>query len=422
MLTKINYNEEKKSSKYYFIIGVIGLILSIVWCSIVSPKPFSDFEYYYNLAIDIANGKPWGDTYTSVGYPIALGFLFKIFGASTLVAKIFNIVLTVIDYYLVYSILNKIEINEISKKFIFTIFVLFPINIYYNNLVATEIIFTTMVLLVTNVYLSDIRYKYIILGILIGLNTIVKPFFICICFGFFLVDSIISKKIIKSLLNSLIAFIISAIVIAPWCYRNTKLAGELTFVSNNGGIVLYINNNSQNNVGAWMPAEDVENSIVKTEEYKNSSMTKKNKMLSKAAKKWIKDNPKRFMELGFLRLANTYGSAGDYYYTTYEAGLNYNQESIVKDIANMVKIIIFYPGILFILLYSIYILINLIKRTTENIDSFMLYCCVIFYMFTCVYFITEGQPRYSFPLTFFMIYCFSYLLNILIGRGKHKKI
>ncbi|WP_027623487.1 glycosyltransferase family 39 protein [Clostridium lundense] len=418
MLTKINYNVEKKSNKYYLIIGVIGLILSIVWCSIVSPKLFSDFEYYYNLAVDIANGKPWGDTYTSVGYPIALGFLFKIFGASTLVAKIFNIVLTVISYYLVYSILDKLEISEISKKVIFTMFVVFPISIYYNNLVATEIIFSTMVLLVTNVYLSDIKYKYIILGVLIGMNTIVKPFFMCICFGFFLVDSITSKKIIKSLVNSLIAFIVAAIVIAPWCYRNTKLTGELTFVSNNGGIVLYINNNSQNNVGRWMPAEDVENSIVKTEEYINANMTKRNKMLSKAAKQWIRENPKHFMELGFLRLVNTYGTAGDSYYTTYESGLNDSQKNIIYSIANKAKQIVFYPGILFILLYSVYILINLIKRSTENINKFMLYCCVIFYMFTCVYFITEGQARYSFPVIFPLIYCFNYLLNILIRKVK----
>lgn len=414
----MNYNVDRKSSKYYFIIGAVGLILAIAWCSMVNPKLFSDFEYYYNLAVDISQGKPWGDTYTSVGYPIALGFLFKLFGASTLLAKIFNIILTVISYYLCYSILNKIEINELSKKIVYTIFVLFPISIFYTNLVATEIIFSTMLLLVTNVYLSDIRYKHIILGILIGLNTIVKPFFICICFAFFLVDSITSKRFIKPMINNLIIFLVSVIVIAPWCYRNTKLTGELTFVSNNGGIVLYINNNSQNNVGRWMPAEDVENSIVKTEEYKLANMTQKNKMLSKAAKQWIRENPKHFIQLGFLRLVNTYGTAGDFYYTTYESGLSDNAKNAIYFVTNKVKQIVFYPGILFILLYSVYILINLIKRSTENIDKFMLYCCILFYMFTCVYFVTEGQARYSFPLIFTEIYCFNYLLRGLVGKVK----
>lgn len=409
MLTKMNYKVKKKSYKYYSFIGILGLILSIVWCSRVNPKLFSDFEYYYNLAVDISQGKPWGDTYTSVGYPIVLGLLFKIFGASTLVAKIFNISLTVISYYLVYSILNKLEIDELNKKVIYTIFVLFPINIFYNNLVATEIIFSTMLLLVTNIYLSGAKYKYVIIGVLVGLNTIIKPFFICIFFAVFLVDSITSKRIGQAIKNSFIVLVVSIVVIVPWCHRNTKLTGELTFVSNNGGIVLYINNNSQNNVGRWMPAEDVENSIVKTGEYINANMTKKNKMLSKAAKDWIRENPKHFIKLGFLRLVNTYGTAGDSYYTTYESELNDSQKNIMYSIADKAKKVVFYPGIVFILLYSIYILINLIKRNTENIDKFMLYSCVIFYMFTCVYFITEGQARYSFPLTFFMansiIYC-----------------
>ncbi|WP_125153713.1 glycosyltransferase family 39 protein [Clostridium rectalis] len=406
MLNSISHKKyDETNKKYYLILGLIGVLLSIIWITLVKTTPFSDFEYYYNLSSNIANGKPWGDTYTSVGYCIVLGFIFKIFGTSLIVAKIFNILLTIISYLLVYLILNKLDIGEKSKKVIYAFFVLFPLNIYYNSLVATEIFFTSIILLVTNIYLSEIKYKYLILGVLVGLNTIVKPTFICMSLAIFIVDSISSKKFFHSLKNSLIIFIVSILVITPWCYRNTKLIGQPTFVSNNGGIVLYINNNSQNNTGLWMPAEDVENSIVKTDEYINANMTKKNKMLSKAAKSWIKENPKQFIKLGFLRLKNTYAAAGDTYYTTFESGLNNSKNHILTTIATVAKIVAFYPGILFVLLYSLYVLYSLIRRNQENTDKFLLYCCIMFYMFTCIYFITEGQARYSFPLIFFMINC-----------------
>ncbi len=75
--------------------------------------------------------------------------------------------------------------------------------------------------------------------------------------------------------NSLIVLVTCILVISPWIYRNTKLVGQFTYISNNGGIVLYINNNSQNKLGRWMPAENVENSLVKTEKYKKANMTEK---------------------------------------------------------------------------------------------------------------------------------------------------
>lgn len=127
----------------------------------VDTKPFSDFEYYYNLAVSIANGGEWGDTYTSVGYSIVLGGLFKLFGASLALGKIFNLVLTFWTS-IILGILRKIKITERNRKIVFTLFVLFPNNIFFNSVLGTEILFTTLLLLLTYLYFSDIKYKYVI--------------------------------------------------------------------------------------------------------------------------------------------------------------------------------------------------------------------------------------------------------------------
>lgn len=404
MLMKLETNRKRYGKRYYLIISLIGIILSIIWCNFVKAEPFSDFKYYYELARNISQGKPWGNTYTTVGYSIVLGGIFKVFGDSLFVAKTFNLVVILFNYYLVYSILNKLNMEETIKRIIFTMFILFPLNIMYSSVLATEPLFTTILLLTTNIYFSETKFKYVYIGILTAFNSMIKPFFIIFFFAILIVDLITLWDIKKALFNSLTVLIISLISISPWIYRNTKYVGQPTFISNNGGIVLYINNNSQNKTGMWMDVNNVENSVAKKEEYKKANMTEKNKMLSKAAKQWIKENPKRFVQLGFLRIGVTYVLADDAYYTTYASGISESFKNNVFVGVNVIKFIIFLLAIIFILLYSIYIIADIIKYKGRNIDKGLLYALVVFYMFTCVYFITEGQGRYSFPLIFFMIY------------------
>nr|WP_307875764.1 hypothetical protein [Clostridium felsineum] len=280
--------------KYYMYVGMLGILLSLIWVILVRTQPYSDFQYYNELAKQIANGGVWGNTYTSVGYSILLGFVYKIFGGSLIVAKLFNIVLTALNYFILYKVLNKVNINEKKRKIIYTIFVIFPNNIFYNSITGTEIIFNTLLLLITLIYFSDIKYKYIMLGILTAASAMIKPFFILFFFAVFILELVMKKRLLNALKQGILILVISMICLAPWIYRNTKFMGQFTFISNNSGIVLYINNNSQNHYGLWMDANNVENSIVKKKSYIKANETKKNKMLSTAAKKWIISHPKQY--------------------------------------------------------------------------------------------------------------------------------
>lgn len=411
-----------KIENFYKILILISLILCTLWVCFINAQPFSDFKYYYLVASNIANGGQWGDTYTTVGYSIVLGAIFKLFGASILHAQLFNIVLTLTSNILFYDILNKIDIKERDRKWIFAIFVLFPNNIYFNSLLATEILFTTILLFITDIYFGNNKYKYIFIGILTAAGTMVKPFFIVFAFAIFLVEIIKDRKFITSIKHSLVIFIVAMICLSPWVYRNTKLIGEPTFISNNGGIVLYLNNNSQNTIGRWMPAVKIENSVLDTNEYKNATATQKNKMLSTAAKKWIINNPSKFIMLGSQRLSNTYFDGDDIFFSMYGSGLNQTTKYILFNLTNCFKYFIFIPAIMFILINSILILQSIIKKKSSTIDKFTLYVITLFYMFSCVYFITEGQGRYSFPLIFIFVYCFYYMFKAFMLKLKQIKL
>jgi hypothetical protein len=408
------FTEFIKIRKYYLSIIAIAFIISLTWIITVNTQPFSDFSYYNDLATSIANGGQWGDTYTTVGYPIVLGLIYKVFGANIFIAKIFNLILSTISNILVIAILYKTKLKERDRKIIFTLFCFFPASIYFNSVLGTEILFTNIMLLSTLVFLSDIKYKYYIIGILVALNTMVKPFFILFSFLIFLVIWIVNKKTLYAIKSALTVLMVALMLLAPWVYRNTKLIGQLTYVSNNGGIVLYINNNSQNHSGRWMPVEDVENSIINLPEFQNANSTQKNKMFSKEAKKWILSHPGEFFNLGFKRLYNTYLLGDDVGYSLYDTNFSSEAKHKIFNFTNSIRNIVFIPAAIYILICSVILIKKIINKKT--LDLFKVYMLIMYYMFTCVYFITEGQGRYAFPVIFILIYFFVSLVLAIVDK------
>ncbi|AWI04224.1 glycosyltransferase family 39 protein [Clostridium drakei] len=407
---KIIKNKLYLGKSYYKLITMLGILICIIWVAVVDTKPFSDFAYYDEVARNIAAGGAWGDTYTSIGYSIVLGGIYKIFGSSMVIAKIFNLILTFFNYILIYNILKNVELKESKRRLVYALFVFFPDNIFYNSILATEILFTTILLLITLIYHKNIKHKYIIIGALTGLNTMIKPFFMIFFFAIFVIEIILKFKFIKVVKHSLIILVTSILVISPWIYRNTKLIGQLTYVSNNSGIVLYINNNSQNHYGAWMPASEVEDSIVNKKEYIKANMTQRNRMLSDAAKKWIKEHPIQFVELGFKRLYKTYLIGYSITYSFNGTGMSKIMENILTAYSSIISILVAAISIIVMIIYSKKIICSMFNK--EKVNSYSVYNLICFYMFSCMYFITEGQPRYAFPVIFIMIYFLSNLTII----------
>lgn len=403
-----------KTKKYYLSVIAIAFIISLTWIITVNTQPFSDFSYYNELAASIANGGQWGDTYTTVGYPIVLGLIYKIFGANIFIAKIFNLILSTINNILIIMILDKTKLKERNKIIIFTLFSFFPASIYFNSVLGTEILFTNIMLICTLVFLSNVKYKYYILGVLVGLNTMVKPFFILFSFLVFMVLWIVNKKAIYAIKSGLTVLLVALLFLSPWVYRNTKLVGQMTYVSNNGGIVLYINNNSQNHSGRWMPVADVENSIINLPEFKEANITEKNKMYSKEAKKWILNHPKEFLNLGFKRLYNTYFLGDDVGYSLYDTNFSPEAKYKIFCFTNSIRNIVFIPATIYILICSVILIKKLINKKT--VELFNVYMLIMYYMFTCVYFITEGQGRYALPVIFILVYFFASLVLVIIDK------
>lgn len=91
-----------------------------------------------------------------------------------------------------------------------------------------------------------------------------------------------------------------AIVIAPWTFRNWKIFGELVPVCTSGGLVLYSANNEESN-GLYSGVPDA------------ASIDSPHAMLAHSresadrAKRFIRENPGRFLSLAWNKILHTWG-------------------------------------------------------------------------------------------------------------------
>lgn len=395
-------------SNFYRWALLVSMLAAVLWVVVIPTQPSSDFQYYHRLAEQIAKGGQWGDTYTAVGYPIFLALFYRLFGAKLLVAKLLNLALFVLNNLLVWGILRRLRVPEAVRRVVFLIFAFFPINIYYTSIVGAELFFTSLLLLDLFLYLGDLRYKYVLMGVVTGLCSMVKPFFPAFILVVFLTELLIGRRFWEAVRKASVVLVVTLLVIAPWLYRNYRLVGEFTYISNNGGIVLYINNNSQNIWGGWMPVADVENSLVNTPEYQAANMTEKNKMLSLAAKEWIKEHPKQFVALGVKRLLRTYVLPSDIYYSLDGTNVSLETRALLTMIVEWVRIPVYVYGSIAAFAFSLSYVFRLFRRRPAAIDQAQaraeLSLLLVFWMFVGVYFLTEGQSRYAFPSIFIMSY------------------
>jgi hypothetical protein len=394
----------KLKLSYYSITIFLGACVSLAWIYLVPTQPFSDFAYYRSVAQEIANGRAWGSTYTTIGYSIFLAGVYIIFGDTLLIAKFVNVIFYTISNILFWGILNKSDMQERLKKIVFGAFVFFPANIFYNSILANETMFTCFLLACIRLYLSDVKLKYFWMGIITGINILIKQQFIVFSLVIFIVDQINERSFLKNARNGLVILSVACFVISPMVYYNSKMMGQFTGVANNGGIVLYINNNSQNQDGRWMLPEDIENSVVLKSEYINANRTKQNAMLRKVTVEWIVDHPIQFITLGLLRIKNTFMIGDDIFYTLNGIPINEKASDILVIANSAVKSIFFIPTIFMTIIQAGRFLRAFMQKETWSSSRFDLMAAAVFNMFVIIYFISEGQGRYSYPVTFCIVY------------------
>jgi hypothetical protein len=237
-----------KASGVLWAILLLGFAARLWWVLAVDTQPVTDFAWYFNKATEISQGlgyqdKGFSTAYWPVGWPAALGLMFKLFGASLGVAKAFTLLLTWAAIPLTYSLSRRIFSSEPAALVAAGVVAFHPHFIAYSSILASEPLFTCLTLAFFNGSLAA-RQKPIFAGpggAALGLACLVRPQAILLplmmaAFSW----KLDAKRRRDAFLVLGLTFILAGAVMSPWLLHTKAVFGRFVFVSTNGGDNLLI--------------------------------------------------------------------------------------------------------------------------------------------------------------------------------------
>lgn len=400
----------------FTIILSLGILLRILWIINVPTIPVSDFKLYYEGAASIVNGTGYliygyPSAYEPIGYPMFLAMLFKIFGVNVLIGKIANLFLASISLMLMYLIAKISFKKDLPALISMLLLAILPLHIMYTSVLSTEIIFTAFLLAIAYLIMlsKNKMWKYIVLGILLGLSSLIKPYMMVFQFAIFTLELIEIKDVKRCLTHFLLITVFMVITISPWTIRNYVVFHKLIPISTNGGYNLYVNNNPYAN-GSWQDPFKIPDSPLLS--YKHTSddfwdEVKVDEAGKKYAFNWIVHNPVSFAKVGLEKLNNVFIKYDDGYWSTMK--LESNKVLSSAAMLSQINKVIHLVTMLFVFTFIILLIFNLIVHKTLDHLTLVLLMNLSFYIL--ITFLFEGQPRYLFPLwpLFILCICHSFM-------------
>jgi len=436
-LQAINKTLDYKEKIILLLLLIIAAIIRLFWVIVVENSLQSDFKTYYEIAVALYKGENhFFIGYQGIGYPLFLSLIFRMVGYdSVILAKFINVIISTLTILFVFLTTYNWFKSKIFSFVITSILIILPNYIAYTNVLGTEVLFTFFFSIILFLQTIEIRWKWVLLGIFIGLAALTRPIFLAYPILVLILSFLKKEKLKEALKPFLIVVIFMGFTILPWTIRNYIVLNAFIPVSYNGAYVLYINNNSQNTHGGYMPIENVEPTESLLRELSELKIpygqidVRASSAYQKAAVNWIINNPKKFIELGIKRLKSTYfGGSWDMQQWSMDI---FNQKLLDKVGWNiyqsiMKKFSYITNGLLYFLAITsiFFILIQIIKLFKNKFDCRKNYCEIVIifniFFFSLIYFIYEGQPRYNFPTLFLQVIMSMLLIRQIILLIKEK--
>ena len=147
-------------------------LAAIVW---VHPSLVSDWRYYHDLAVSIANGGTWfADVPT--GYPLMLAPLYALLGATPIFGEILNLGFALWTAAMVYIIAGTRFGPQAAAAAIY-LFAIFPSQILMSTVLGTEVAYAAFVATAVAVAVvpADNSWRWTVaLGVVLGLSQYVR--------------------------------------------------------------------------------------------------------------------------------------------------------------------------------------------------------------------------------------------------------
>ena len=299
----LEYMDQLTERKVLLSIFGISLLIRLLYVILMPTVVFGDATVYDSLAIGLIEGKGYEGgvgSFIPPGHPLFLAAIYTLFGYNPQIACIFQAFISslmcIVIYYIGKTVLNK-KIGVISAL----IAAFYPIFIMYSSFLMTETLFIFLLCL-SIFYLLKVQEEpsvknLLITGLLLGLTTLTRNVIIGFM-PFILIWMLLSsKEKKKNLMRFMAIFVIMMVVVSPWTIRNYNVHHEFVLVSSNSGVNLWAGNNPD---ATGKPYFDIP--------YVNiTDHVERNKICSKKAFEFIRENPSNFLILGAKKFAYFWG-------------------------------------------------------------------------------------------------------------------
>jgi 4-amino-4-deoxy-L-arabinose transferase-like glycosyltransferase len=402
----------KNNYKPLLFIFCLGLILRLLFVFLLDERIYwFDGFRYDSLARNLVEGRGYttennvATSFRAPGYPFFLALIYLIFGHSFLAVRIVQALLDLVTMFLIFNIGKLLFEKKVAITSIL-IYAIYPLLLYSVSTFFPATLFTFLLALVfyltLNVKQNPSIFKFIALGVIIGLSILTVPT-VSAMIPFLLFWIILSRKEknFRSVLS--IVVIISAMVMTmtPWLIRNYVVHKKPLFIASNGGYNFWMGNNPHAKIstGNSIPIPDKLSQKLSN----TKSEIERERIFYQDAFQFIKANPKRFISLTFLKALNLW-----HFYPTPTTG--YKTNVMLSKALSVVSCV---P----ILILAIFGMIFTYSKKKQEVCLFVL----LFLTFTAVYAIFFTKVRFRIPLDPYLIIFASYSIVHLWERKMKKK-
>jgi len=399
----------RKELIYLLIIFSLAFLLRFAYCALfreqvlaIEANIFGDTQEYMNLAKNILAGEGLqGSAHRPPVYPIFLASVYSLFGEGYWPLRIVQIFLSSFTCILIYFLGKSIFTRRVGI-IAASIASIYPFSIFSTAFTLTETLF--ILLLVATIFSlsrsihptpqeatpmsiemkpwSGQKDNLLAAGILLGLTILCRPasiFFLFFLFWGLILLPIWPKHKLK---NIAIIFILVILTIAPWSIRNYFCFHKFVPLTTQGGHGFWEGNNPQATGGPCQYFPEIPEGL---------SVVEKDRYLTKATLKVIRENPGRFLKLLGIKFVRIWNIVPNY---KGFSSLKYNLVSIVS-----------YGPLLLTAIWGIF----LSRKYWRKV--FLLY--IVMLSFTTVHMLFVGSVRYRVPVTMLMTIFSAYTLNKL---------
>lgn len=275
-----------------------GILIRLLFLSLAHVEPQSDSAVYLALATRLSQGLSYetefGYAYWPPGYPLFLVIPFVVFGASTLLPLLLNVVLFVASILAVHRLAMLIA-GRSAARLSTLVLTVWPNYAISSMLASKELLLAVLLPIALLLYLDNSKeftprrtLHSLAAGVLLGYASLTQPSCLLLLGALALTETLLRRPAIQTSLRLVSAVIGMTIVLGPWTLRNYRVFHAVVLVSTNGGSNFYRANNAQASGGYVAEVEQTS---------QGASELERGRVGMHMGIAWIRQNPGEFMRL-----------------------------------------------------------------------------------------------------------------------------